>query len=60
MNMNYKDKLNHIKKYNLVLIDGEEASRFIQHIRYFLEHEEKDDEEIAQVLDFMYENVSKN
>lgn len=53
--MNYKDKLKHIRKYNLVLIDGKEVSRFVQHIRYFLEHEGRDDEEIAQVLDFMYE-----
>lgn len=53
--MNYKDKLKHIRKYNLVLIDGKEAAHFVQYIRYFLEHQGKNDEEIAQVLDFMYE-----
>lgn len=53
--MNYKDKLKHISKYNIDLIDGKDTSHFIQHVRYFLEHEGKDEDEIAQVLDFMYE-----
>lgn len=52
--MTKTEKEAHVSRYKKIY-NQKEAERFQKHVQYFLEHERRDDEVTAEVLDFMYQ-----
>ncbi len=55
--MTKQEKEIHIKKYGREILNKEVAPRFYAHIEHFLKNDRDDDDEVAAVLDFMYDTI---